>query len=45
MNSIPQQEVAKVMARINFEPYLQHHLALWRKPSPTTPSGGNHIYI
>jgi hypothetical protein len=31
MNSIPQQEVAKVMAKVNCEPYLQHHLELWRK--------------
>jgi hypothetical protein len=32
MNSIPQQEVAKVMAKVNWhEPYLQHHLELWRK--------------
>jgi hypothetical protein len=32
MNSIPQQEVARVMAKVNWrEPYLQHHLELWRK--------------
>jgi hypothetical protein len=45
MNSIPQQEVARVMAKVNWrEPYLQHHLELWRK-SPTTPSGGSTIFM
>jgi hypothetical protein len=46
MNSIPQQEVAKGMAKVNLhEPYLQHHLGCGENPSPTTPSGGSTIYV
>jgi hypothetical protein len=46
MNSIPQQEVAKGNGQSEFgEPYLQHHLELWQKNPPTTPSGGSTIFM
>jgi hypothetical protein len=44
MNSIPQQEVAKVMAKELASHTLQHHLELWRKSFSTTPSGGSTIF-
>jgi hypothetical protein len=46
MNSIPQQDVARVMAKVNWhEPYLQHHSVLWRKILLQQPSGGSTIFI
>jgi hypothetical protein len=46
MNSIPQQEVAKVMAKVNYGAIPTTSFRVVAKnPSPTTPSGGSTIFM